>query len=86
MYQVRNNRWVSPRHYTVNPMLLPSGNPIKCHERVLSSPRLFSWQPRNLLTLGREFESRCRQTNWDFSSQKKKKKDEKMLKVAVNTV
>ena len=28
----------------------------------------------NLLTLGREFESRCRHTDWDFSSQKKKKK------------
>ena len=26
-------RWVSPRHYkyTVEPMLVPSGNPIKCH-------------------------------------------------------
>ena len=27
--------WVSPRHYTVDPMLLPSGNPFKCHEEVL---------------------------------------------------
>ena len=27
---------VSPRHYTVDPMLLPSGNPFKCHEDVLS--------------------------------------------------
>ena len=26
---------VSPRHYTVDPMLLPSGNPFKCHEEVL---------------------------------------------------
>ena len=25
----------SPRHYTVDPMLLPSGNPFKCHEEVL---------------------------------------------------
>ena len=24
-----------PRHYTVDPMLLPSGNPFKCHEEVL---------------------------------------------------
>ena len=32
------------------------------------SSRLFSWQPRNLLTLGREFESRHIHTNWDFSS------------------
>ena len=28
-------RWASPRHYTVDPMLLPSGNPFKCHEEVL---------------------------------------------------
>ena len=25
----------SPRHYTVDPMLQPSGNPLKCHEEVL---------------------------------------------------
>ena len=25
----------SPRHYTVDPMLFPSGNPFKCHEEVL---------------------------------------------------
>ena len=29
-------RWVSPRHYTVDPMLLQLGNPIKCHGEVLS--------------------------------------------------
>ena len=29
-------RWASPRHYTVDPMLLPSGNPFTCHEEVLS--------------------------------------------------
>ena len=40
--------------------------------QVSRSPRWFSWQPRNLLTSGREFESRCRHTNWDFSSHKKK--------------
>ena len=28
-------RWASPRHYTVDPMLLPSGNPFRCHEEVL---------------------------------------------------
>ena len=28
-------RWASPRHYTVDPMLFPSGNPFKCHEEVL---------------------------------------------------
>ena len=29
--------WASPRHYTVDPtMLLPLGNPIKCHQEVLS--------------------------------------------------
>ena len=28
---------VSPRLNTVDPMLLPSGNPFKCHEEVLSS-------------------------------------------------
>ena len=26
----------SPRHYTVGPRLLPSGNPFKCHVEVLS--------------------------------------------------
>ena len=26
---------VSPRYYTVAPMLLPSGNPFKCHDEVL---------------------------------------------------
>ena len=25
----------SPRHYTVDSMLFPSGNPFKCHEEVL---------------------------------------------------
>ena len=31
-----NERWASPRHYTVDPpMLSPSGNPFKCHEEVL---------------------------------------------------
>ena len=29
-------RWDSPRHYTVDPMLLPLGNPFKCREDVLS--------------------------------------------------
>ena len=24
--------WVSPRYYTVDPVLLPSGNPFKCHQ------------------------------------------------------
>ena len=27
-----NDGLLSPRHYTVDPMLLPSGNPFKCHE------------------------------------------------------
>ena len=26
---------LTPRYYTVDPMLLPSGNPFKCHEKVL---------------------------------------------------
>ena len=32
-----NERWVSPRCFTatVDPMILPSGNPFKCHEEVL---------------------------------------------------
>ena len=30
-----NERRASPRHYTVDPMLFPSGNPFKCHEEVL---------------------------------------------------
>ena len=29
-------RWASPRHDTVDPMLLPLENPVKCHEDVLS--------------------------------------------------
>ena len=29
-------RWVSPRHDTVDPVLIPpSGNPMNCHEEVL---------------------------------------------------
>ena len=32
---VQYNGWASPRHYTVDPMLLPSGNPFKRHEEVL---------------------------------------------------
>ena len=28
-------RWVSPRRYTVDPMLSALGNPFKCHEEVL---------------------------------------------------
>ena len=28
-------RWPSPRHYIVASMLLPSGNPFKCHEEIL---------------------------------------------------
>ena len=30
-----NEWWASPRHYTVDPRLLPSGNPFKCHEENL---------------------------------------------------
>ena len=32
--------WVSPRHYTVDPMLSASGNLFKCHEEVLYLQRL----------------------------------------------
>ena len=32
---VQGIRWASPRHYTVHPMLFPSGNPFKYHEEVL---------------------------------------------------
>ena len=43
-------RWASPRHYTVDPMLLPSGNPFKCHEDILFlqtmiPPKLFNIPP-----------------------------------------
>ena len=31
-------RCVSLRYYTVDPILLPSGNPIECREEVLSLP------------------------------------------------
>ena len=34
-------RWVSPRHYTVDPILLPPGNPIECHEKILPWHPLF---------------------------------------------
>ena len=33
---VQYERCVSPRYYTVDPMLLPSVNPLRCHEEVLS--------------------------------------------------
>ena len=29
-------RWVSPRHYTVDPIVTTIGNPIKCHKERLS--------------------------------------------------
>ena len=33
---ISSKRWASARHYTVDPVLLPSsGNPFKCHEEVL---------------------------------------------------
>ena len=32
---VQYNGGLLPRHYTVDPMLFPSGNPLKCHEEVL---------------------------------------------------
>ena len=32
---VQYNGGLPPRHYTVDPMLFPSGNPSKCHEEVL---------------------------------------------------
>ena len=34
-FPVKNGS-ASPRHDTVDPMLLPLGNPFKCHEDVLS--------------------------------------------------
>ena len=39
-----NERWIFPRHYIVDPMFLPSGNPFKCHEDVLKEKSL-SLQP-----------------------------------------
>ena len=33
---VQHNGGLPPRHYTVDLMLLPSENPFKCHEDVLS--------------------------------------------------
>ena len=32
----RVQRWASPRHYTVDPRLLPPGNPFKYHVETLS--------------------------------------------------
>ena len=32
---VQYNSGLLPGYYTVDPMLLPSGNPFKCHEEVL---------------------------------------------------
>ena len=37
VYKCTTQRRVSPRYYTVDPMLLPSENPFKCHEEVLYS-------------------------------------------------
>ena len=34
---VQYNGGLIPPHYTVDPMLLPLGNPFKCHEDILSS-------------------------------------------------
>ena len=39
MYSI--TRWVSPTLYTVDPVLLPSVNPIKCHEEVLALRPMF---------------------------------------------
>ena len=33
--RMNKQRWVCPRYYAVDPMLLPSGNPFKCLEEVL---------------------------------------------------
>ena len=55
------SRWASPRQYTADPMLLPSGNPFKCHEEVLSFqpmilPKRFDISPPDWGMLRR---SRC---------------------------
>ena len=55
------SRWVSPRYYTVDPMLLPSGNPFKCHQEILYlqpliPPKRFDISPPDWGMLGR---SRC---------------------------
>ena len=34
-YKYTVQRWASPLYYTVDPMLLPSRNPFKCHREVL---------------------------------------------------
>ena len=48
----QNNGGLLPRHYTVDPtiMLLPSGNPFKCHEEVfylqpMISPKRLTFFP-----------------------------------------
>ena len=38
------------RHYTVDPMLLPSGNPIKCHEEVLSLQSMIPPKPFDIFS------------------------------------
>ena len=35
-FSLNNNEHFSPRHYTVDPSLLPSGNPFKYHVEALS--------------------------------------------------
>ena len=59
-----NDRWVSPRYYTVDQMLLPSGNRFKCHEEVLYlqpmiPPKRFDIFPPDWGMLKRSINSRC---------------------------
>ena len=42
------NEFLPDINYTVDPMLIPSGNPFKCHEEVLSLQPMI---PPNVLTL-----------------------------------
>ena len=49
---VQHNGGFLPRHYTVDPiMLLPSGNPFKCHEEVLYLQPMIPPKPFDIFPL-----------------------------------
>ena len=50
-YLVYNDESLSPRHYTVDPRLLPLGNPFKCHEGVVFYPMKQQFKTRSIMSL-----------------------------------
>ena len=74
---VQYNGEFLPRYYTVDPVLLPSGNPIKYHEEFLSSqpmflPSIFPFPPPNRV----DAQKVCRRS--DFSLKNNWKEERKI--------